>query len=191
MWRMFWPIRTITSGRAKAARLSHRAGRAVLREGNPIGVIVLMRLSVRPFTDKQIGLVRLRFPSIIAIENTRLLTELHQRTDDLGRSLEELQRERNNKLMNLEAMAASISHEVRQPLAGIAANGGAALRFLRHSPPNLEEASSALDSMVGTAIAPVRSSTISARCLAKAIRAMSRSMMNALALASCRRCATS
>jgi hypothetical protein len=32
--------------------------------------------------------------------------------------------------MNLEAMAASIGHEVRQPLAAIAANGGAALRFL-------------------------------------------------------------
>ncbi len=46
-------------------------------------------------------------------------------------------------------MAAAISHEVRQPLAGIASNGGAALRFLGHSPPNLEEARLALDSMVG------------------------------------------
>lgn len=51
--------------------------------------------------------------------------------------------------MNLEAMAAAISHEVRQPLAGIASNGGAALRFLGHSPPNLEEARLALNSMVG------------------------------------------
>ena len=60
----------------------------------------------------------------------------------------ELQRERNNKLMNLEAMAASISHEVRQPLASIASNGGAALRFLGHVPPNLEEVRSALNRMV-------------------------------------------
>jgi signal transduction histidine kinase len=37
---------------------------------------------------------------------------------------------------------------VRQPLAGIASNGGAALRFLDHTPPNLEEARLALDSMV-------------------------------------------
>jgi signal transduction histidine kinase len=45
-------------------------------------------------------------------------------------------------------MAASISHEVRQPLASIASNGGAALRFLKHEPPNLDEARSALHSMV-------------------------------------------
>ncbi len=45
-------------------------------------------------------------------------------------------------------MAAAIAHEVRQPLAGIASNGGAARRFLAHTPPNLDEARSALDSMV-------------------------------------------
>jgi C4-dicarboxylate-specific signal transduction histidine kinase len=50
--------------------------------------------------------------------------------------------------MNLEAMAASIGHEVRQPLAGIASSGGAALRFLAHVPPNIEEARLALNRMV-------------------------------------------
>jgi len=59
-----------------------------------------------------------------------------------------LQRERNNKLMNLEAMAASIAHEVSQPLTAIAANGSAALRFIGRSPPNLEEARSALDRII-------------------------------------------
>src|SRR5262249_62252378 len=63
----------------------------------------------------------------------------------LGRSVAALQRERNNKLMNLEAMAASISHELRQPLASIATYGGAALRFLEHMPPNVEEVRSALN----------------------------------------------
>ena len=51
--------------------------------------------------------------------------------------------------MNLEAMAASISHEVRQPLTSIVANGRAAQRFLGHSPPNVEEAQSALKKIIG------------------------------------------
>jgi len=59
-----------------------------------------------------------------------------------------LQRERQNKLMNLEAMAASISHEARQPLGALASNASAAVRFLKRTPPDLEEAQSALNRIV-------------------------------------------
>lgn len=45
-------------------------------------------------------------------------------------------------------MAASISHEVRQPLAAITTNGMAAMRFLGHAPPDLEEVRSTLDRIV-------------------------------------------
>ena len=50
--------------------------------------------------------------------------------------------------MNLEAMAASIAHEVRQPLVAIAANGGAALRFLGRTPPDHKEVQSALSRII-------------------------------------------
>jgi C4-dicarboxylate-specific signal transduction histidine kinase len=46
-----------------------------------------------------------------------------------------LERERDNKLMNLDATVASIAHEVRQPLAAISTHGQAALRFLKRGPP--------------------------------------------------------
>jgi signal transduction histidine kinase len=59
-----------------------------------------------------------------------------------------LQRERDNKLMNLEAAVASISHEIKQPLSAITMNGAAALRFLGRAPPEVEEARSALNDMV-------------------------------------------
>jgi C4-dicarboxylate-specific signal transduction histidine kinase len=59
-----------------------------------------------------------------------------------------LQRERDNKLMNLQAAVASISHEIKQPLAAIAMNGAAAQRFLELSPPILGEARSALNDLV-------------------------------------------
>src|ERR1700719_4697395 len=121
----------------------------LLKEGEVIGAFSLYRQEVRPFSDQQVELLSsFAAQAAIAVENTRLLNELRQRTDELGRSIAELQRERSNKLMNMEAMAASIGHEVRQPLAGIASNGGAALRFLGHTPPDLDEARAALDRMV-------------------------------------------
>jgi C4-dicarboxylate-specific signal transduction histidine kinase len=51
-------------------------------------------------------------------------------------------------MMNLAAMAASITHEVRQPLGAIAMNARAALQFLGHAPPKLAEARSILDAIV-------------------------------------------
>src|SRR6202035_4985806 len=61
------------------------------------------------------------------------ITDLRRTELALREAIITLEGERDNKLMNIEVVTASIAHEVRQPLAAIAANGGAALQFLQRA----------------------------------------------------------
>ena len=92
----------------------------MLNEENLVGVIIIFRQEVRRFSDKQIELVQ-NFASqaVIAVENTRLLNELRQRTDDLGRSVGELRAlgdvsQAVNSTLDLETVLSTIVTKAAQ-----------------------------------------------------------------------------
>ncbi|MGB7831740.1 MAG: GAF domain-containing protein, partial [Xanthobacteraceae bacterium] len=95
-------------------------GVPLLREGLAIGVLVLTRPAVEPFTDKQIELVQtFADQAVIAIENVRLFDEVQARTRELARSVEELRAlgdvsQAVNSTLDLETVLSTIVTKATQ-----------------------------------------------------------------------------
>jgi len=108
----------------------------MLRNDELIGVLSVGRGRIEPFTEKEIELVTdFAAEAAIALEITRR-----------ERQLRELQRElaHANRVVTIEQLTASITHEVNQPVAAARNNVIAALHFLDRNPPDLQEVREAL-----------------------------------------------
>jgi GAF domain-containing protein len=94
----------------------------LLRDNESIGVIVLRRTEVNPFSEKQILLLQtFADQAVIAIGNVRLFEQVQERTSELSRSLEDLRTAQDRlvqteKLASLGQLTAGIAHEIKNPL---------------------------------------------------------------------------
>jgi C4-dicarboxylate-specific signal transduction histidine kinase len=108
----------------------------LLKDNEIVGTIALGRKQVQPFTDKQISLFRdFAAQATIALESTRRERRYREMQMELARV---------NRVTTIGQLAASITHEVNQPLAATRNNLTAALNFLDRTPPDLVEVREAL-----------------------------------------------
>jgi C4-dicarboxylate-specific signal transduction histidine kinase len=116
----------------------------MLKEEEIIGSIVVGRVRVQPFTDKQIELI-----TDIAAQATLALGITCRE-----RQYREVQHEllcHANRVAVIGQLTASIAHELKQPLCAVAVNGDSALRWLAMQPPDLGEVKLSLERVIKSA----------------------------------------
>jgi signal transduction histidine kinase len=102
-----------------------------------------------PITERVMGAqTSILVVALSAYVLAALFAERRESAAHLTRSYTMLQRERDNKLMNAQAIVAAIAHEIKQPLTRITTGGNAAQRFLKMLPPEHDKAQAALDGIV-------------------------------------------
>jgi signal transduction histidine kinase len=105
-------------GKQQAPVLGERTVLAtpLLREGEPLGAIVLRRFEVKPFTERQIELAEtFAAQAVIALENVRLFNEIREKSGQLEVTNQELAAASRHK----SEFLANMSHELRTPLNAI------------------------------------------------------------------------
>ena len=106
------------------------------------GLLPTVRFSVGFYAGRVFSLVTSSIVLIVLLAEMTLLYVHLARSNDL------LQRERHSKLMSMEAMAASIAHELNQPMGATLLNSETALMCLKATPPEIANSTEALESIV-------------------------------------------
>jgi predicted ATPase/signal transduction histidine kinase len=130
----------------------------IVKQAKLVGVLYLENnLTAGAFTSDRIAVLELlASQAAISLEHAQLYADLQQENIERKRAEDELRRSeaslreaqselaRVTRLTTMGEMAASIAHEVNQPLAGIVTNANASLRWLAGDSPNLAEAREAI-----------------------------------------------
>jgi C4-dicarboxylate-specific signal transduction histidine kinase len=112
----------------------------LLKDNEIVGLIILGRKQVRPFTDKQISLFRdFAAQATIALESTRRERQYREAQIALAHA---------NRIATIGQLTASITHEVRQPITAAVTYALAARRWLSEEPPDFGEVSEALAGII-------------------------------------------
>jgi predicted ATPase/signal transduction histidine kinase len=127
----------------------------IVKQATLVGALYLENnLTPRAFTTERVAVLELlASQAAISLENARLYADLLTENRDRRRAEEALRNAqaelaRVARLTTMGELAASIAHEINQPLAAIVMNGSAGLRWLNQETPDLDEAREAFERMV-------------------------------------------